>query len=49
MMNDKRKVIDRAVELLKNNPSLKYYEAIEIARREFHGKVNNSRGASSQR
>ena len=48
-MNDKRKVIDRAVELLRKDPSLKYFEAIEIAKGEFHDKVSNSRGASSQR
>lgn len=33
MKNDKT-VVERAAELLKNNPNLKYYEALKVARRE---------------
>lgn len=42
-------IIDRAVELLRERPELKYYEAIEMARGENYVKANNSRGTSSKR
>lgn len=44
----KNKIIERAAELLRKDPSLKHFEAIEIAKEEYNVKARNSRGTSSQ-
>lgn len=45
-------MIDRAVEILRDNPELKYFEALEIARREYieqyHSKINSLRDSTKQ-
>ena len=45
----KNKIIDRAAELLRKDPSIKYFEAIEIAKGENNVKANNSRRTSCKR
>ncbi len=34
-------ILDRAFEIFKKNPSIEFYQAIEMARREFHEKYRS--------